>query len=101
MLPIVAGHDKIEIEADRVEHRPVVDYSLDRLFVGQGRGFADLVTDHRIAHQLIGQCEVALVPDNQVVQLNHFTGRTRHTKTSSASMAAMAATARSVSVRQS
>jgi hypothetical protein len=57
---------------------------LDGLLVGERRRLPYLVADHRLAHQFIGKREVALVPDDQVVQLDDFTGRTPHTKTSSA-----------------
>ena len=84
-----------------VEHLPVVHDSLDRLLVGQRLRLPHLVADHGVAHQLLGEVEVALVPDDEVVQLHHFTSGPGHANTSSASISSMVATARSVSVRQS
>src|SRR6185312_10178367 len=55
------------------------------------------VPHNRIAHQLFSEREIALIPDDQVVQLHHLTSGTGHSNTSSASISSMVATARSVS----
>src|SRR5690606_10939769 len=86
---------------DGLEHVPVVDYAGDGLLVGQRGGLADVVTDHRLTHQLLGEREVALVPDDQVVLLDHLAGSPGHANTSMASMSSAVATARAVSSRHS
>ena len=63
--------------------------------------FADVVADHRSPINSSASVEVALVPDDEVVQLHHFTSGAGHANTSSASISSMVATARSVSVKQS
>ena len=77
---------RFEVEANFVEHVPSVDDAIDGLLVGEGMCFTDVVADHRFAHQLVGEVEVALVPDDEVVQLHHFTGGPGHANTSSASV---------------
>ena len=101
VLAVVAGHHEVQIEPDGAEHLPVIHDPRDRLLVGQRGRLPHLVADHRVAHQLLGEVEVALVPDDQVVQLDDLTGGPCHANTSSASISSMAATARSVNVRHS
>src|ERR1700739_5086136 len=62
---------------------------------------SNLVPDDRLAHQLVGEVEVALVPDNEVVQLDNFPGGEAHSIASRAPMSSMVSTARSVSFSQS
>src|SRR5260370_32459128 len=81
VCPIVPRHHHVEVEPELVEHRPVVDDPLDRLVVAKRLGLPHLVADHRPAHQLVSEREIALVPYHQVVQLHHFTSDTRHAST--------------------
>ena len=101
MFAVVAGHDEVQVETHLVEHRPVLNDSLHGLAMRQRERLAHLVADHRVAHQLLGEREVPLVPNDQVVQLHYFTGGAGHSNTASASTSSMAATARSVSFRHS
>ena len=49
----------------------------------------DLMADHGVAHQLLGEVEIALVPDDEVVQLHHLASGPGHANTSSASISSM------------
>src|SRR6516164_8198044 len=101
MLPVVAGDDKVQVEPELVEHLPVVRDTLDALFMRERLCLTDLVPDDRLSDQLVGEGEIALVPDDKVVQLDYFASSSCHGKAFSASMSSMVATARSTSVRHS
>src|SRR6476469_2289243 len=101
MFAVIAGDNEVEIEANRLEHLPMVHDARDRLLVGERVRLAHIMADDGVPHELFGEVEIALVSDDEVVQPHHLARRTGHSNTSSASISSIAATARSVSVRQS
>lgn len=67
----------------------MIDDPTDRLLVCENICLAHLVPGHGVADQLLGEREVALIPDHQVVQLHYLAGgagRLAHANTSSASI---------------
>src|ERR1700757_1422772 len=72
VLAVVAGNHDIQVEAQPVEHLPDVLDPVDRLFAGQGMRLPHLVPDNVVGEQVLGQRQVAFVPDHEVVEFDHF-----------------------------
>ena len=72
VLAIITGDHQIQVESDGLECVPVLDNSVDRLLMGEHGRFAHFVPGDRVADQLFGECEVALVPHHEVVELDHL-----------------------------
>ena len=104
MLAVVTGDDDRQLEPDALDARAQPLHPLPGLFPGQRDHLVHAMPGDLVGEQLIGQREVALVPDDEVVQLDDLargTHRDGHENTASASISSIAAMPRSIRHRHS